>query len=157
MMSVWKPVRTSRMHTFPKYNKYEWAFSSSDQSQHYCHTLCIVTYSNFCPPFCPPRPHNNHQLSAQLLLCFGHREEKLPRLHCSDESCHAGQAGVCAHANDGRWGKWKYMYITPKRPGRRVCLAFMYRQKKHNLKCFNFTNYLEILVADFPDDGHKRC
>lgn len=59
-------------------------------------------YSYDYPFLCSPRPHNNHQLPAQLLLWLGHREEELPRLHRSDEGRHAGEAWVCALAHDGR-------------------------------------------------------
>lgn len=49
------------------------------------------------------RPHNNHQLPAQLLSWAGHREEELPRLHCPDEGRHAGPRGVRTLAHDGRY------------------------------------------------------
>lgn len=61
-----------------------------------------VNFSDYCLSVCSSRPHNHHQLFAELLLWVGHREEKLPWLHCSDESRHAGTGGLCSLANDGR-------------------------------------------------------
>lgn len=76
-------------------DKRDRALSSSYPGQHH-------SKSNNSPSICSSRPHNNHQLSAQLLLCVGHREEELSRLHGSDESRHAGPVGMCALAHDGR-------------------------------------------------------
>lgn len=73
-----------------------------DTCERYDYRLCIVTYSNYYPSLCSSRPHNDHQLPAQLLLWAGHREEKLPRLHRPDESRHAGPAGMRALTHDGR-------------------------------------------------------